>query len=108
MLDVIYDLDPGESIADIDGCFLLVLADRSCSVCDAFTRAVTRRMQKLPGDQQFQIAFAPDHRFGDLHDKYVPEEYPAIVRFFEGKVREGPICGVDACDEFLDEFLEDR
>lgn len=114
MLDVMYDLEEGEPLADLEGEFLLVLLNSGDPVCELYERQLLRVLRRVPEESpQFYCACLWDDSHAALHDELSPSGYPAIYHYSDGvrvsheneAGRYFHVQGVDGCEEFMEEFL---
>lgn len=104
MLDLFYDLSPDEDLADIDG-HLLVLVMDSSALSLEFGRVFHRRIRRLDDASEFHAAMV---RSVDFHRmQLAPDAMPALFHFLGGRQKH-MVTGVDDCEDFLEEFIENN
>lgn len=103
MLDLLYDLSPYEDLSDIDG-HLLVLVSDGGALSLEFERNFHRRVCRLDDASEFHAAVVRDAEFPHIQ---VPDDMPALFHFLGGR-QKNMVAGVDDCEDFLEEFIENN
>lgn len=101
MLDLIYDLHPDESIAEVDG-HLLVLLLGPLPDSQSLSDYVYRKVERLDDSSEFQIAIVESADFPVLSG--AKATVPVLVHFAYGQERDR-VEGIDDCVDFFDEFV---
>jgi hypothetical protein len=101
MLDLIYDLMPGEDVTTLDGQMLVLLMGR-CTFCYKLGDHIQKKVERLDDASEFQIAIVESDDFPELNKHNTDE--PLLIHFLDGK-ESNRVEGIDDCIDFFDEFV---
>lgn len=105
MLDLIYDLAPGEGPGCIDGHLLVLVYDRTDRVSSLVSDRLYNRVVRLDDSSEFLYsAITTSREEGDAFAFVPAASLPALLHYVGGRLNDAAY-GVDDCLDFFDEFV---